>query len=390
MRRAQIRDDNRKMKTIRRLEIFFLTILIVSFCILLYCIYVSMTSDNIERFSDSQDQTIEAGINTGTSLQQEKDKNEIKKKLEELNQSIVGISKIKDKGSTIFLENCEEQLGLGSGFILSDQGYILTTFHIGGKKDSICYITLETGITYTGKVVWADSEIDASIIKIEASNLKPIELGDSDTIQLTQKVYALGNPIGFDFLRTVTAGNICGMGRTVQLLNKEKTIYLDDLIQTDTTISFQNSGGPLIDEEGKVIGLNTNTLLSGNNLNYVLPINRIKPVLKNLEEKQNATQTYLGVFAFDHDLISYIKQDLATNQMIRNGIYIATVDQKSPAAKAGLKEGDIILTIDQQSLNKMKELYQFLSSKQPGDKVEIAFLREGKEMKVEVEITSKM
>ena len=180
------------------------------------------------------------------------------------------------------------------------------------------------------------------------------------------------------------------MGRTVQLLNKEKKIYLDDLIQTDTTISFQNSGGPLIDEEGKVIGLNTNTLLSGNNLNYVLPINRIKPVLKNLEEKQNATQTYLGVFAFDHDLISYIKQDLATNQMIRNGIYIATVDQKSPAAKAGLKEGDIILTIDQQSLNKMRELYQFLSSKQPGDKVEIAFLREGKEMKVEVEITSKM
>lgn len=173
--------------------------------------------------------------------------------LEQTMESVVGISKLKDAGSSIFSTNTETTLGLGTGIIITENGYILSNEHVTGTKYSTCYITLENSKKYDGTVVWSDSDLDLSITKIEANNLKYITLGDSSKIRIGETVYAIGNPIGFEFRRTVTSGIISSKNRTIKLEEKENTTYMSDLIQTDATINPGNSGGPLIYPNGEVI-----------------------------------------------------------------------------------------------------------------------------------------
>ena len=137
--------------------------------------------------------------------------------IEEVTQSVVGISKLKNTGSSIFSNNTEEELGLGTGVIISEKGYILSNSHVTGEKHSVCYITLDSGITYDGKVVWADSNLDLSITKINAKDLKYVKIGDSNSVKAGQTVYAIGNPIGFEFRRTVTSGIISATNRTIKI-----------------------------------------------------------------------------------------------------------------------------------------------------------------------------
>lgn len=173
--------------------------------------------------------------------------------LEKVNHSIVGISKIKDTGSTIFLEDGANKLGLGTGFIVSEDGYIVTNMHVSGGKYSNCYVTLENGLTYTANVLWAEEDIDLAVIKIPAQNLSYLELGDSDRIKIGQEIYAIGNPIGYEFQRTVTSGIISALDRTVKIEEENKISYMEDLIQTDAVINPGNSGGPMINKKGEVI-----------------------------------------------------------------------------------------------------------------------------------------
>ena len=173
--------------------------------------------------------------------------------LEQTMESVVGISKLKDNGNSIFSSNTESTLGLGTGVIISENGYILSNEHVTGEKYSTCYITLENSKKYEGTVVWSDTDLDLSITKIEATNLKYISLGDSDKIRIGETVYAIGNPIGFEFRRTVTSGIISSKNRTIKLEEKDKVSYMSDLIQTDATINPGNSGGPLIYPNGEII-----------------------------------------------------------------------------------------------------------------------------------------
>ncbi len=173
--------------------------------------------------------------------------------LEKTMESVVGISKLKDNGSSIFSTNTETLLGLGTGVIISENGYILSNEHVTGAKYSTCYITLENSKKYDGTVVWSDSDLDLSITKMEAENLKYINLGDSSKIRVGETVYAIGNPIGFEFRRTVTSGIISSKNRTIKLEEKDSASYMSDLIQTDATINPGNSGGPLIYPNGDVI-----------------------------------------------------------------------------------------------------------------------------------------
>lgn len=173
--------------------------------------------------------------------------------LENTMESIVGISKLKDNGSSIFSNNNETSLGLGTGVIVSENGYILSNEHVTGSRYSTCYITLENSKKYDGTVVWSDTDLDLSITKIEAKDLKFINLGDSNKIRVGETVYAIGNPIGFEFRRTVTSGIISSKNRTIKLEEGNNVSYMSDLIQTDATINPGNSGGPLIYPNGEVI-----------------------------------------------------------------------------------------------------------------------------------------
>lgn len=156
--------------------------------------------------------------------------------------SVVGISRVKNAGTSIFLNDSASKLGLGTGVVLSDNGYILTNEHVSGSKYGTCYITLDTGSTYTGTVVWSDNNLDLSIVKIKATGLQSIPIGNSDSVKIAQTVYAIGNPIGFEFQRTVTCGIISGINRTIKIEENNNASYMEGLIQTDATINPGNSG----------------------------------------------------------------------------------------------------------------------------------------------------
>ena len=236
--------EYRGQKIIKSLETIAIIILIISFVALAYCVYISFTTEK----NYASDYTAEP-----TSVSNKTEEKDISTLIENVNNAVVGISKIANKGTTIFLQDGVRKLGLGTGFIVSNDGYIVTNQHVSGEKNSTCYVTLENGKNYKANVVWSDTDLDLSIIKINVKNLDYLHLGDSDKIKVAEQVYAIGNPIGFEFQRTVTSGIISGLNRTIKIEEDNKTSYMEDLIQTDATINPGNSGGPLININGRRI-----------------------------------------------------------------------------------------------------------------------------------------
>ena len=206
--------------------------------------------------------------------------------IENVTKSVVGISKLKNTGNSIFGSSDEGKLGLGTGVIVSPKGYILSNEHLTGEKFSTCYVTLEDGRNYDGTVVWSDIDLDLSIVKINAKDLPAVVLADSSLIRVGESVYAIGNPIGFEFRRTVTSGIISATNRTIKLEEADNLSYMTDLIQTDATINPGNSGGPLIYPTGEVIGINTVKISSAEGIGFAVPINVIKGVIKSFDEQR--------------------------------------------------------------------------------------------------------
>ncbi|CDE90287.1 trypsin-like serine protease with C-terminal PDZ domain [Clostridium sp. CAG:389] len=237
---------NNTKKIISRIIILAISIIIG------YYLYYTYTKIEVNPQS-YETQRIQSTVNEQTVENVEEKSKNVADILEKTMESVVGISKLKDNGSSIFSTNTETLLGLGTGVIISENGYILSNEHVTGAKYSTCYITLENSKKYDGTVVWSDSDLDLSITKIEAENLKYINLGDSSKIRVGETVYAIGNPIGFEFRRTVTSGIISSKNRTIKLEEKDSASYMSDLIQTDATINPGNSGGPLIYPNGDVI-----------------------------------------------------------------------------------------------------------------------------------------
>ena len=237
---------NNTKKIISRIIILAILIIIG------YYLYYTYTKIEVNPQS-YETQRIKSTVNEQTVENVEEKSKNVADILEKTMESVVGISKLKDNGSSIFSTNTETLLGLGTGVIISENGYILSNEHVTGAKYSTCYITLENSKKYDGTVVWSDSDLDLSITKMEAENLKYINLGDSSKIRVGETVYAIGNPIGFEFRRTVTSGIISSKNRTIKLEEKDSASYMSDLIQTDATINPGNSGGPLIYPNGDVI-----------------------------------------------------------------------------------------------------------------------------------------
>ena len=194
--------------------------------------------------------------------------------LENTIQSVVGISRLKSSDGSILKNISSEDLGLGTGIIVSENGYILSNSHVTGDRFSVCYVTIDEN-TYKGLVVFSEPALDLSIVKVNANNLKSIDLGDSSKTKVGNKVYAIGNPIGYEFKRTVTSGIISAVNRTIKIEEGEEESYISDLIQTDATINPGNSGGPLINSKGEVIGINTVKITSAEGIGFAIPINVI-------------------------------------------------------------------------------------------------------------------
>ena len=207
-------------------------ILIVSFFLIfvwIFGFYLYTTYQNIEINESNYAAEKQLYTEKGQTVENiEEESTRIADVIENTTEKVVGISKLKNTGSSIFSNNKEDELGLGTGFIVTQNGYIVSNSHVTGEKYSKCYVTLESGNNYEGTVVWSDADLDLSIVKINAKDLPYVNLGDSSSIRVGETVYAIGNPIGFEFRRTVTSGIVSAKNRTIKIEEEEKVSYMTD------------------------------------------------------------------------------------------------------------------------------------------------------------------
>lgn len=367
-------ENQKRKKTSIVLGIFLLLIIL-----LLIALNLKFEKFDFQTQSNYKTQNLSYEANT---IEKEEKYN----KIEKASESIVGISKLKQNGTTVFLNNAETSLGLGSGVIVTEDGYIVTNQHVAGNKYSNCYVTLKNGENYSGNVVWADTNIDIAIIKITSAKLKYLPLGDSDSLHLAEDVYAIGNPIGFEFQRTVTKGIISGLNRTIKIESETENSYMEDLIQTDATINEGNSGGGLISENGELIGINSIKISSAEGMGFAVPINIIKPIIEKLENSGKFEEAYLGIYGYDKEVIPYLNSTLK----IDSGIYVAQILADGPLYRSGLQVGDIITKIDETQIDKMNDLRRYIYTKNPGESVNLEVQRNGRNFMISVKLGNKM
>ncbi len=368
------------------LILFGIMLLTAILSIGLYILYEGIDIANYEGTTSVSQNTNSTAIRTIQTVNEIKEEStQIADMVEDVTSCVVGISKIKNAGTTIFLEDSTSSLGLGTGVIVSSDGYILSNEHVTGSKYSNCYVTLEDGRTFTASVLWSDSSIDLSISKINAKNLPYASLGDSDNVRVGEIVYAIGNPIGYEFQRTVTAGIISALNRTVRIDENNTSTYMEDLIQTDATINPGNSGGPLIAADGTMIGITSVKITSAEGIGFAVPINVVKPIIERYQKDGKFEEASLGIFAYDKNVIPYIDSNLELTQ----GIYVAQISLDSPAAKTDLQVGDVILKIDDLTLNKMCDLRCYIYTKSPGDEVTLTVYKNKRQQEIKVTLGQK-
>ena len=367
----------RKKNGKNKILVAFVFLLIIASGIILYKFYEKIEVEELDKGSEA--------VRTLRTLDEEKEEQkEVVDVIAQATSSVVGISKVKNIGSTIFLKDGSSKLGLGTGLIVTDNGYILTNAHVSGEKYSTCYVTLETGEVFTGNVVWSDMDVDLAILKISAKNLIYAKLGDSDNIKVGEKVYAIGNPIGFEFERTVTSGIISAIDRTIKI-EEEEDSYMSNLIQTDATINLGNSGGPLINIDGEVVGINTLKITSAEGISFAVPINLVKTIIEKFATQGKFEEASIGIFAYDKNVIPYIDNNLKFN----TGIYVVQIDRNSSAYNYGLREKDVIIQIDNINLEKMCNLRRYIYTKNIGDEVILKILRNNTEKEIKMTLIKK-
>lgn len=274
--------------------------------------------------------------------------------------------------------------GSGTGIILTKDGYVLTNKHVASQAGDKYTIVTSDGKQYTDvKFVGSDPTNDIAFLKINGvDNLTPAELGDSSTVEPGQGVVAIGNALGL-FRNSVTSGIISGIGRPVLAGDEAgaSSEQLEDMFQTDAAINPGNSGGPLVNLEGKVIGMNTAVSSNAQSIGFAIPINTAKGLIESVKSTGKVTKAYLGVryVTIDQDVATQLKLPVSSGALIRSSTGDPGVVPGSPAAQAGLRDGDIITKINGKQVIQGAGLVTQLSQFKPGDKVDLTLIRGGKE-----------
>lgn len=267
-----------------------------------------------------------------------------------------------------------KQRSLGSGFIIDTEGYILTNNHVVEKASAI-KVRLKDGKEYDAKIVGRDSKTDIAVIKIVTKNgVSVAPLGDSDKLEVGEWVLAVGNPFGLQ--HTVTAGIVSAKGRVIG-----QGPY-DDFIQTDASINPGNSGGPLFNLNGEVVGINTAIVSGGTGIGFAIPINLAKSLLPQLKSKGKVVRGWLGV------VIQKVTPELAKNFNLKEseGALVSDVMEDSPASKADIRRGDVIVSFDGHAIKEMEQLPKLVAGTEIGKKVKLGLIREGKSLEVDVTV----
>lgn len=276
----------------------------------------------------------------------------------------------------------------GSGVIISKDGYILTNNHVVSSSDSSYYyqVSEATDITvslynsdekYKATIIGTDEQTDLAIIKIEADNLTPAELGDSDSVKVGEFVLAVGSPLGLD--TSVTSGIISALNRDVT--SEEGTTY--NVMQTDCAINSGNSGGALVNSQGQVIGINT-LKLSGTGIEgvgFAIPINSTIDIYEQLINNGKVLRPYIGISGSD------LSESLANRYNLPVGIYVESISEDSEAINSGLKKGDVITSVDGQEVKTMKELNSIKNEHEIGDTITLTIYRSGENIDIQIKLT---
>ena len=294
--------------------------------------------------------------------------------------SVVGIT---TKGVQQSFFGQVEVQGVGSGVIVDPKGYILTNAHVVKLNNKVVEdvtVRLNNEKDIEGKTIWADENVDLAIVKINTKEkLNVATLGDSDALSIGDAAIAIGNPISLQFSQTVTQGIISGLDRYVGAVSGGG--YMTGLIQTDASINGGNSGGPLLNAEGEVIGINTVKVQSAEGLGFSIPINFIKPIVKQVIETGSYKEISMGMLTMNLNVATQVFNGKTD---VENGIFVYKVYEGSPAAKAGLEAGDIITKIGKDEVKDNNALKSILYKYQEGDKAEVSYVRNGKEASTEV------
>ena len=266
--------------------------------------------------------------------------------------------------------------GSGSGFIFTPDGLILTNSHVVHGAEMIG-VTLSDGRTFPAKLVGDDPETDLAVIDIDAPNLTNVEFGDSSAIQVGQLVIAIGNPYGFQY--TVTAGVVSNLARSFRTQNGR---LIDNVIQTDAALNPGNSGGPLVDARGRVIGVNTAIIPAAQGICFAIPGNTAQFVASRLIRDGRIKRSFIGVAGqnvpLHRRLVRFHKLEVET------GVLIVGVEDQSPAATAGLSDGDIIIELDGKAVRNIDDLQRLLTDEKVGATVPIVVLRRMEKLTVQI------
>jgi len=303
--------------------------------------------------------------------------------------STVNVSNIK-LARNFFEGEVEVPQGAGSGFVWDEQGHIVTNYHVVENGNSFVVTFYNDTKQYHAKIVGTAPEKDIAVLKLveRPAKIIPIERGTSKELLVGQHSFAIGSPFGLDY--TLTTGVISALGRKIDGIGGVK---INDMIQTDAAINMGNSGGPLLDSAGQLIGMNTvifSTSGSSAGLGFAVPVDTIKSIVPQLITHGKVIRPGLGIGIVP---ASMQRRMFGSNK----GLIISYIDEKGSAAKAGLKGmtqdeygrmflGDIIMTVDGKEVNSLDDIYQILDTKKIGDEVEVKFKREGKTQSTKVKL----
>ncbi len=254
----------------------------------------------------------------------------------------------------------------GSGVIISPQGEILTNYHViasMGGSDNALEVKTSDGKTYKASVLGKDKELDIALIKIDASHLPFAKLGDSDSLRIGEWVVAIGNPLGLE--HTVTQGIISAKGRKLDT-------GVSSFLQTDAAINRGNSGGPLLNLHGEVVGINTAINPAGQNIGFAVPISQVNRILKDLRSGKPVSRGYLGIGPMELD------QAYQDALGVKEGVVVSTVEKGQAADKAGVQRLDVITAVDGQAVRNPDEVVALISGRRAGDTVKLTIQRDGK------------
>ena len=299
--------------------------------------------------------------------------------------SVVSISTSQSGGS----QSSRVFQGAGTGIIVSDNGYVVTNKHVVDGATNISVATTAGDIYENVKLVGVDPLNDVAFLKIEGvDNLKPAVIGDSLTLSIGQSVVAIGNSLG-EYQNTVTSGIVSGLGRPIVAQSGDGASYesLNDLIQTDAAINPGNSGGPLVNLSGQVVGINTAVAAEAQGIGFAIPISAVKGMLKGVVETGEVNRPYIGVRYVD--ITPMVAK--SNNLKVKNGAYVSSeqssgeaVEKNGPADNAGIKDGDIIVSVNGIEVGPNASLGSLITQYQPGDVVDLKIKRcdDDKEVKV--------